>query len=162
MPPYVYLQLLCAFHWQPCGSPPRFWTRIQRGHWCEHRIGTRRSTHSRSNLRINGWEEGCDRNMEIRSVSNFRRRKFVENLVLVCREERWKCLHAKCNNWRNKNFSQFLTFRIRNWKKKKERKIRIWIMYNEIYQNCHSYRLRNQHFYKLFLSHIADSILLII
>lgn len=66
-------------------------------------------------------EEGCDRNMEIRSVSNFRRRKFVENLVLVCREERWKCLHAKCNNWRNRNFSQFLTFRIRNWKKKRKK-----------------------------------------
>lgn len=67
------------------------------------------------------WEERCDRNMEIQSVSNFRRRKFVENLVLVCREERWKCLHAKCNNWRNKNFSQFLTFRIRNWKKKRKK-----------------------------------------
>lgn len=40
----------------------------------------------------------------------------------LCREERWKCLHAKCNNWRNKNFSQFLTFRIRNWKKKKKEK----------------------------------------
>lgn len=27
------------------------------------------------------WEEGCDRNMEIQSVSNFRKRKFVENLI---------------------------------------------------------------------------------
>lgn len=31
-------------------------------------------------------------------------------------------MFAKCNNWRNKNFSQFLTFRIRNWKKKKKEK----------------------------------------
>lgn len=31
--------------------------------------------------RGDAWEEGCDRNMEIQSVSNFRKRKFVENLI---------------------------------------------------------------------------------